>query len=387
MTPTEAAALAILGARDRRLLAALVRAITGQATTEDHEALPLRLPDEPLIQWACRCRPQRRDSVRTRMRVERLATGLKPVPVEPVPAALEAEATAQLEQAARLGAAGVPLSDARYPSLLASIPDPPPLLWIRGLVDTLAAPAIALVGSRTATPHGMAMSDRLSRDLATAGLVIVSGLARGIDSAAHAAALSVGGQTIGVLGCGIDRVYPSEHRDLARNIEHAGAVVSEYPPGVPPLAHHFPQRNRIISGLAAAVVVVEAPEKSGALITAAAALEQGRDVMAVPGPTTGGRNRGGHLLIRDGATVVESADDILQALGLVLCAAGRPAVADAFGQLPESTDFTVDEVAVQTGELPSVVLARLLDLELAGRIRRIGGGRFVRVGQVGRVGG
>jgi DNA processing protein len=292
---------------------------------------------------------------------------------------LEKDAAGQLAQGARLGAAAVPLLDARYPALLAAIPDPPALLWIRGNVPVIAAPAIAVVGSRAATPHGIAVAAKLAAELAAAGLVVVSGLARGVDSAAHAAALSAGGKTVGVLGCGIDRVYPSEHRDLARNMAHAGAVVSEYPPGVPPLPHHFPQRNRIISGLACAVVVVEAPEKSGALITAASALEQGRDVMVVPGSTIGARNRGGHLLIRDGAKIVETADDILQELGGVLCQSSRTGPTNEIAQLPEMPDFTVDDVADTTGERPNVVLARLLDLELAGRIRRIGGGRFVRV--------
>ncbi len=367
MTPTEAAALAILGLHDRRLVAALVRAVTGRVTAED-ESLPQRAPAEPLIGWACRIRAGTASG-----------TGFKPVTgTKPVPVLLD-EAAAQLSRAARLGVSAVTLVDPQFPALLAAIPDPPPILWIRGEPATLSAPAIAIVGSRTATPHGLSLAAKLSADLAAAGFVIVSGLARGVDSAAHAAALSVRGKTIGVLGCGIDRIYPAEHRDLARNMEHAGAVVSEYPPGVPPLPHHFPLRNRIISGLSTAVVVVEAPEKSGALITAATALEQGRDVMAVPGPTTGGRNRGGHLLIRDGARVVESADDVLQELGAVLCQAARPAVTVDVGTLPHSLDFTVDEVAEYTGELPNVVLARLLDLELAGRIQRIGGGRFVRV--------
>jgi DNA processing protein len=225
----------------------------------------------------------------------------------------------------------------------------------------------------------LAMSRRLAGELAAVGIVIVSGLARGIDSSAHLAAVLARGRTVGVLGCGIDRIYPAEHGELAREMAHAGAVISEFPPGVPPLPHHFPLRNRIISGLSVAVVVVEAPEKSGALITASAALEQGRDVMVVPGPTTGGRNRGGHLLIRDGGKLVETTDDILQDLGVLSCRlAGAPPQLD-MGQLPESTDFTVDEVAAWTGELPNVVLARLMELELAGRIQRVGGGRFARV--------
>jgi DNA processing protein len=222
------------------------------------------------------------------------------------------------------------------------------------------------------------MARRLSADLTAAGVVVVSGLARGIDSAAHAAAVAAGGRTIGVLGCGPDRIYPAEHEGLARQMERAGAVVSELPPGVPPLPYHFPLRNRIISGLSLAIVVVEAAEKSGALITASAAADQGRDVMVVPGPATGGRNRGGHLLIRDGAKVVETADDILQELN----PAGRVSAdlhTSRLAGVPEAHEFTVDDVAARTGEPTSTVLARLLDLELAGQIQRIGGGRFSRV--------
>jgi DNA processing protein len=359
MTVTEAAALGILGSRNRRLLAAIVRALSGRATAEDHEALPERLADEPLLGWACRCR------------------GAEPG-VDPSDefVRLEREAAAQLVQAARLQVTAIPLFDARFPPLLAAIPDPPALLWLRGQLEVLSAPAIAIVGSRAATPYGLSMAARLAADLARAGLVIVSGLARGVDSAAHAATVTAQGRTIGVLGCGIDRVYPSEHRDLAIEMEQHGAIVSEFPPGVPPLQHHFPLRNRIISGLSAAVIVVEAPEKSGALITASAALEQGRDVLVVPGPVTGGRNRGGHQLIRDGAKVIENAADILQELG------GAGGVYEAQQHqgdpLPMSVDFTVDDVAATTGEQPNVVLARLLELELSGRIKRVGGGRFAR---------
>jgi DNA processing protein len=221
------------------------------------------------------------------------------------------------------------------------------------------------------------MARRLSGDLANAGFVIVSGLARGIDSAAHAAALASGGATVAVLGGSIDRVYPREHVDLARNIQGAGALATEFPPGCPPLAHHFPLRNRIISGLSHAVVVVEAPEKSGALITAAAAAEQGRDVLVVPGPVAAGRNRGGHLLIRDGARLVESADDILAEIGGPVRSRQQQRSFE-FGDLPKTLDFTVDDVAEQTGESASLVLTRLLELELSGQIQRIGGGRFVR---------
>ena len=366
MTPTEAAGLAILGASHRRLLTALLRAVRGAGTADDQEALPLRACNESILTWACRCRP--RES-----------------PDDPAATAVEIarQATRQLADAARLGIHALAIPDPRYPTLLAAIPDPPPLVWARGAIVALTRPAIAIVGSRAATAYALTMARQLSRDLAAAGAVIVSGLARGVDSAAHAGALDAKGSTVGVLGCGIDRIYPAEHRDLARDIEHAGAVVSEFPVAVPPLPHHFPLRNRIISGLSTAVVVVEAPEKSGSLITAAAAVEQGRDVMVVPGPVTGARNRGGHLLIRDGAKVVESADDILQDIGfasrITMTGSNSEQEMLGIGQLPQSTDFSIDDVAERTGEPPGIVLARLLELELTGKIQRIGGGRYIRV--------
>ncbi len=275
-------------------------------------------------------------------------------------------ADAQLARADAQGIIAFPLDDDRYPPLLRAIPDPPVVLWCRGETAHLSRPGIAVVGSRAATPHGLEMAARLAGDLARAGLVVVSGLARGIDSAAHAAALAAGGATVAVLGCSPDRVYPAEHAGLARNIQSAGVLVSEFPPSTPPLPHHFPLRNRIISGLSHAVVVVEAPEKSGSLITAASAVEQGRDVLVVPGHSVGARNRGGHLLIRDGAKLVESADDILQEVGRPVSPAGARQP-DSDDSLPAGVDFTVDEIAARTGERASAVLARLLDLELAGQ--------------------
>jgi DNA processing protein len=357
MSPTECAALAILGNRDRRLLAALLRVLRGAATADDFDALPPREAGEPVVRWACRCR-----------RVG-----------DPVAAAasLESEAGSQLARGLRIGARAIPFFHADYPTALGTIADPPAVLWLRAQKSALHARAVALVGSRAASAYGLAMAKRLATDLAAAGVVVVSGLARGVDSAAHAACVAAGGRTVGVLGCGIDRIYPAEHRDLAHDMLHLGAIVSEFPPGVPPLRHHFPLRNRIISGLSAAVVVVEAPEKSGSLITASAASEQGRDVMVVPGSAVGGRNRGGHLLLRDGAIPVESAADVLAELGWQ--SAAGPGDARTAGDSSEVIDFTVDEVAEQTGKPASAVLADLLELELTGRIQRVGGGRFVRV--------
>jgi len=234
---------------------------------------------------------------------------------------VEVAAAAARRHAARLlASAGADVSTVRvespeYPALLREIGDPPPVLWVRGNRGVFSRPAVAIVGSRAASAYALAVAMRLGRELAERGLVVVSGLARGADGAAHRGCLGTGGQTVGVLGSGIDVVYPAEHRDLAVSVSKNGALVSELGPGAPPLPEHFPLRNRLISGISLAVVVVEAAEKSGSLITARFALEQGRDVCAVPGSVLGGRNRGAHALLKDGAKVVESADDILEELG------------------------------------------------------------------------
>jgi DNA processing protein len=361
MSPREAAALAILGVSHRRFLAVFLRVLTGQSTEEDADLVPMRIDGESVIHWAYRCRYPALDASARSAEVTNVL----------------AEADQQLATAARGTIAAIPLGDPRYPARLAAIPDPPPMLWLRGDPHVLVEPAIAIVGSRASSTHGLEIARQLATDLTAAGVVIVSGLARGVDSAAHVAAVRARGRTIAVLGSGPDRIYPDEHRDLATEITEHGAVVSEFPPGIAPLPYHFPLRNRIISGLSQGVVVVEAPEKSGSLITAAAALEQGRDVMVVPGPVIGRRNCGGHRLIRDGAKLVESADDILLDSGI------RPAPlgADAPVQRRASRgpDFTVDEVAARSGVPAQEVLARLLELELSGKIQRIGGGRFMRV--------
>jgi DNA processing protein len=279
-------------------------------------------------------------------------------------------------------------NDPRFPAALLAIPDVPPVLWYRGALDALLAPAVAVVGSRTASAVALETAARLGTDLAALGITVVSGLARGVDSAAHVGALR-SGRTIAVLGSGVDHIYPHEHTTLAGEIAREGLVLSEYPPGTPPLAFHFPMRNRLISGLSRAVVVIEANEKSGSLITAACALEQGRDVMAVPGNVLSGRNRGAHALIRDGAKIVECADDIVEELGWPRT--GTPASGDASSDAPPSTSgdpllrlmhagqaYDLDGLAAVSGVDGVRLLPRLLDLELRGLVQRIGGGRFMR---------
>ncbi|HYK53725.1 MAG TPA: DNA-processing protein DprA [Candidatus Eremiobacteraceae bacterium] len=272
-------------------------------------------------------------------------------------------------------------SAASYPAALSAIADPPPVLWIRGNPDALTARAVAIVGSRAGSDYGLAVAERLAADLASRRIVIVSGLARGIDSAAHRGALAAKGTTLAVLGCGADVIYPSEHRDLARQIERDGAIVSELVPGTPPQKQFFPLRNRIISGLSRAVLIVEAGEKSGSLITARCALEQGRDVLAVPGNVLTGRNRGGHALLKDGAKIVESADDILEELGVPGGGTRRANEPEdpVLAGLPAGESCDLDALAERTGLTSARLLPRLFELELAGLVRRVGGGRFARV--------
>ncbi len=281
--------------------------------------------------------------------------------------------------------------DLRYPTALAAIHDPPPTLWVRGGVDILRAPSVAIVGSRRASPYALEVAHRLGADLARRGVIVVSGMARGVDSAAHRGALDGGGATVAVFGCGVDVIYPPEHRALAERIVTCGALVSEFDPGMPPLKSNFPQRNRIISGLSLAVVVVEAAERSGSLITADFALEQGRAVLAVPGNVLGGRNYGAHALLRDGAKLVECADDILEEItpgigdwGLGISDAKEPRRPGLASQDPvvrsmdEGDAYDLDEIAERSGVDRVKLLPRLLELELAGAIGRVEGGRFVR---------
>jgi DNA processing protein len=266
------------------------------------------------------------------------------------------------------------LGTAAYPQLLAEISDPPHCLWARGDCSVLSATIVAVIGARRASEEGLIAAGEIAFDLARAGIVVASGLARGIDAAAHRGAIDAGGKTIAVLGTGIDRVYPPENDLLHEQIAANGLLLTEFPPGAPPEDWHFPRRNRIISGLSRAVVVVEAKDKSCSLITARLAADQGRDVMAVPGTFVGGRNRGANALLRDGAKLVESAVDILQELGLDDSLARRTSSGEG-GQVVE---FTVDQVAEQLKIPAGEALARLLEWELTGEVQRIGSGRFKR---------
>jgi DNA processing protein len=290
--------------------------------------------------------------------------------------------------AARRGIRAVAWNDPQFPSALLTLPDVPPALWYRGSPEAFDAPAVAIVGSRVASAVAIETATRLATDLASRGITVVSGLARGVDSAAHRGALQTG-RTAAVLGSGLDRVYPAEHEPLAAEIAAAGIVVSEFSPDTAPLPMFFPMRNRLISGLSRAVVVIEANEKSGSLITAACALEQGREVMAVPGNVLSGRNRGAHALIRDGAKIVECADDIVEELW----GCGRPphsevnalsatssavSVDPIVGRMEAGQAYDVDELAALSGLENVRLLSCLIDLELQGRVRRVAGGRFMR---------
>ncbi len=289
-------------------------------------------------------------------------------------------AVAALETAATRGIAALAWNDPRFPALLNCIPDPPPVLWTHGLLEALGRPTVAIVGSRAATPYAKDVAHRLGQELGARGIVVASGLARGVDSAAHAGCLAAGGLTVAVLGSGLDRIYPAEHDALAAMISDKGILISELGPGAAPRREHFPLRNRIISGISLAVVVVEASENSGSLITARCALEQGRDVMAVPGSVLSGRNRGSHSLLKDGAKVVESADDILDGLGWPTApvspeSAPKCLQKDSLLTRMEAGEvYRLDELMELTGVTGTQLLPRLMELELAGLVTNTGVG-------------
>jgi DNA processing protein len=264
--------------------------------------------------------------------------------------------------------------DPAFPPLLAAIHDPPPRLLLRDAAvgpALLSQPAVAIVGARSCSSYGRSVARSLGRDLAAAGLVVVSGMARGIDGEAHRGALDAGGATVAVLGCGIDRDYPAAHAELARRIVGTGLVVSEYEPGVEPAPWRFPARNRIIAGLCRATVVVEARERSGALITADFALEEGREVLAVPGEITSSLSSGTNALLRLGATPVTCAEDVLETYGLepaTRAAAALGATAELLLARLGDGALTADEVVRVSGVEAGAGAAALMELELAGRI-------------------
>lgn len=262
-----------------------------------------------------------------------------------------------------------------YPQILSSIPDPPPLLFYRGdLASFLDGPAVAVIGSRRGSPYGLGAARSLSRSLGAAGVRVVSGLARGIDGEAHRGCLEGGGMTMAVLGSGLDVPYPREHAALLERIAGQGVAVTEHPPGTPPDAFNFPRRNRLISGFSRAVVVVEAGERSGTMITVDAALEQGRDVLAVPGEISRRGSTGTNRLIRDGAGVVTCVEDILDALGLASPAGGRAAAPPVRGECARILELLsdgpvhFDQIARKLAVASKDLHSHLLELELSGRV-------------------
>ena len=278
--------------------------------------------------------------------------------------------------------------DPRYPALLREIYDPPALLFVRGQLHAADAQSVAIVGSRQATHYGKRHAQRLARQLAEAGLTIVSGLARGVDAAAHAGALEAGGRTLAVLGGGVMRIYPPEHEGLAARVAESGALMSETPPWQPPKSSSFPRRNRLITGVSLGVLVIEASERSGALISARHAAEQGREVFALPGPVDSAVSRGCHGLLRDGAKLVESVEDVweelqaLQTLARETTASRSPAKrstpplnereAKVYAAIdPEPT--AIDDVAERCGLPMPELLALLSGMEMRQAIRRISG--------------
>lgn len=281
------------------------------------------------------------------------------------------DAAAELARLGALGFGFLARSDPAFPPLLRAIHDPPPGLFLRGEaeVELLSRPAIAIVGARVCSAYGRQIARSLGRDLAAAGLVVVSGLARGVDAEAHRGALEAAGLTVAVLGCGIDRDYPAAHRELAKHVALAGLVVSEYAPGVEPAPWRFPARNRIVAGLCAATVVVEARERSGALITSDFALEEGREVFAVPGEITSALSAGSHALLRLGATPLTCAQDVLESYGLVVAAAAPPDLSDTAAEVLKRIRegaLGADELARATGLSAGELAVALTELELAG---------------------
>lgn len=299
--------------------------------------------------------------------------------------AAQAPVTEDLRKLEQLGAHIVTIRDLHYPALLRQIYGPPPVLYVRGEIEEHDHRAVAVVGTRKASPYGKLIAETLGRDLAAAGITVVSGLALGIDSAAHSGALQAG-RTIGVAACGLDVSYPPSNRGLVERIASQGAVITEFPLGTRPDPWRFPARNRIISGLALGTIVVEAPQRSGALITADHALDQGREVFAVPGAVNTVQSRGVHQLLKQGAKLVETVDDVLEELGLPAApqreepkvydlSATEQEVLSCLTLHPKDVDTLIQELRLASSQVNSV----LTTLELRGLVRRMPGNNFVRV--------
>jgi len=274
------------------------------------------------------------------------------------------------------------IADENYPQALLNIPDPPFLLFVKGRTDLLNMPALAVVGSRNATPQGLRNAEAFAQAASEAGLCIVSGMAHGIDAAAHIGGLQGSGSSIAIVGTGLDKVYPSANRELAHRLAQHGAIVSEFPLGTPPLPANFPRRNRIISGLSLGCLVVEASLQSGSLITARMALEQGREVFAIPGSIHSPQSKGCHTLIKQGAKLVESAQDILEELGNTFIVPNAASLAPSEHALFEHLSFDaidLDTLSQRSGLTIAALSAILLQLELDGRITTLPGGLYQRI--------
>ncbi len=298
----------------------------------------------------------------------------------------EDEAVARaIQWAGQSGNHIITLADAAYPRALLEISDPPTLLYAKGRIDLLNAPSLAIVGARNATAQGAVNAEQFARELSRGGLTIVSGLALGCDAAAHAGALEGQGSTIAVIGTGADRIYPSRNQDLARRIAEGGLIVTEFPLGTPALRENFPRRNRIISGLSRGVLVVEAAARSGTLITARLAGDQGREVFAIPGSIHSPLSKGCHQLIRQGAKLVDDARDILSELQVdpaPASAASKCLPGNEESPLVQAMGFDpvgIDLLAQNTGLTADTLSAMLLSLELEGRIATLPDGRFQRI--------
>jgi len=334
-------------------------------------------------------------AVRAASRAALAAIGLQAGTLDYLAAGQWAELDRDLEWLAHPENHALTLHDPAYPALLREISDAPPVLFVCGAVELLATPQIAMVGSRNPTPGGAQAAYDFAAHLARTGLTITSGLALGIDAASHRGALAAQGTTVAVAGTGLDRVYPASHRELAHEIVAHGAMVSEFPPGTPPLPEHFPRRNRIISGLSLGTLVVEAALRSGSLITARHAIEQGREVFAIPGSIQNPLARGCHALIRQGAKLVETAMDVVEELGALahFNAATVTAEVSASGpfaslfddaeyrKLFECMDFaptSIDLLVERSGLTPEAVSSMLLIMELQGYVVAVAGGRYAR---------